>query len=167
MGGCLPSSCPLGAEVGRAFGDSGPAGCWRWSSNGALPAFWSLYCSSLGALLTNVALFRVFRAFLAGYWGFLVGLYCFGGLRGLCGFLCACGVRRIKGFRRIASIFFLFAFVFLPLCLRFSYSPIFWGFAFVVLLHCLCCFFFPYGLYAKRKGAKVFAPCVLSSCVVG
>ena len=34
------------------------------------------------------------------------------------------------------------------------------------LLLCLCVFFFPIGLHAKRKGAKGF-PCVLSCPVVG
>ena len=82
-------------------------------------------------------------------------------------------------FASILSVFHL-----LRLCFS-SSSPIFWGFVFVVLglsscLPCLflcacglCCFLFPYGLYAKRKGAKVcplrprLSCCVCSdSCTV-
>ena len=50
---------------------------------GVLPAS---PCSSLGALLVNMALFCVFRGFLEGFMGFRVGLCYLGALRGLCGF---------------------------------------------------------------------------------
>ena len=72
------------------------------------------------------------------------------------GLLCACIVRRFWGLWRVCPYFFLFS----------SSSPIFLGFAFVVLglsscLFCLflcaCCFLFPFGICAKRKGAKCFA----------
>ena len=68
---------------------------------------------------------------------------------------------------RVCPYFFLFS----------SSSPIFEGFAFVILglsscLPCLflcpcgvCVFFFPFGLYAKRKGAPCW--CVLACPVVG
>ena len=52
---------------GRGFEASGPAGCWLWSSGGVFPAFRPLSCFALGALPLNMALFRVFRAFLAGF----------------------------------------------------------------------------------------------------
>ena len=38
--------------------------CWLWSSGRVLPAF---SCFALGASLVNMALFRVFRAFLEGF----------------------------------------------------------------------------------------------------
>ena len=50
--------------------DSGPAGPvigWLWSSGGALPAFCPLYCIVLVVSLANMALFRVLKAFLAGF----------------------------------------------------------------------------------------------------
>ena len=72
-----------------------------------------------------------------------------------------------------------FAFILLPfvlsLCfsfLSFTLSALFWlSFACPLVLSCLflclcCCFFFPYGLHAKRKGAKG-CPCVLACLVVG
>ena len=66
---CL-SSCPLGAGV---------SGSWGYFADvskivlmlplfGVFPAF---YRSALGALLANMALFRVFRAFLARFYGFV------------------------------------------------------------------------------------------------
>ena len=69
-----------------------------------------------------------------------------------------------------ALVFPLFALVFVL---------VFFFFAFVVLglsscLPCLflcpcgvCVFFFPYGWSGKKKGRKGFAPCVLSSFIVG
>ena len=59
-------TCPLVAG-GQAFEDSGPAVCWLWSSGGVFPAFCPLYCSSLGVLLANMALFRVLKGFLAWF----------------------------------------------------------------------------------------------------
>ena len=49
-------------------------------------AFCLRYRFALGVLSLNMALFRVFRAFLAWFWAFRVGLCCLGALRGLCGF---------------------------------------------------------------------------------
>ena len=85
---CLLSSCPLV----QAFEASGPAGGWLWSSGGVFPPFRPLSRFALGALPTNVALFRVLRGFLARFVGFRVGLCCLGALRGLCGL---CGFVRV------------------------------------------------------------------------
>ena len=81
----------------------------------------------------------------------------------LVGLLCACGVRRFWGLSRVCLYFSLFS----------SSSPIFWGFAFVVIglssffalplfMACSwfsfrwgCCFLFPYGCMRKKKGRKV------------
>ena len=51
----------------QAFEDSGPAGGWLWSSGGVFHAFCPLSCFACGALHLNMALFRVLRAFLAGF----------------------------------------------------------------------------------------------------
>ena len=63
-------ACPLVAYVPDS-GPSGPAGGWLWSFGGVFPSFCPLCCSSLGALSTNMALFRVLRAFLEGFVGFV------------------------------------------------------------------------------------------------
>ena len=92
--------------------------------------------------------------------------------------LCACGVRRIKDLLRVCPSFYLFCFL----------APAFISFPafFACPLFCLsslacscvlcgfcCCFFFPYGIYATRKGAKFCPlrprfPCCgcLDSCIV-
>ena len=63
-------SCPLG-YVCRLFMASGPACCLALVLWSCASSFCPLCCSSLGALLANVALFRVFRAFLARFMGFV------------------------------------------------------------------------------------------------
>ena len=98
------------------------------------------------------------------------------------GFLCACGVRRLYGLWRVCLYFVLFCpllssflsslmsfcscvcLSFCPLCscfYLFSCFPRLVLLAAWLLLLVLsflfvgcCCFFFPYGIYAKRKGAK-------------
>ena len=64
----------------RLFGASGPAGGWLWSFRGVFPSFCPLSRSSLGVLSTNMALFRVLRAFLARFgvfvWVCLVLVLC-------------------------------------------------------------------------------------------
>ena len=49
-------------------------------------AFCPLCCFVFGALLANMALFRVFRGFLAWFWGVCVGLCGLRASRGLWGF---------------------------------------------------------------------------------
>ena len=63
--------------------DSGPVIGRLWSSGGALPAFCPLSCFVLVVSLANMALFRVLKAFLAG---FGVRMYVYMGL----GFCVAC-----------------------------------------------------------------------------
>ena len=93
--------------------------------------------------------------------------------------LCACGVRRIKGLRRIClrfSLFFFFCPVLISLLLVCFSLPLL--FSLVLLSSCLPCLFvlslwvlllflFPLRYMCKKKGRKGFAPCVLSSFVVG
>ena len=101
--------------------------------------------------------------------------------------LCACGVRRFRGLWRVCLYFVLFCPIlssilsfcscvclsFCPLCscfYLFSCFPrlvLLAAWLLILVLSSLfvgcCCFFFPYGIYAKRKGA----PCLvrpLSSC---
>ena len=154
----------------QAFEASGPAG----GGSGPLvvcslplPAL-SLYACRVACRYGSVWRFGgVFSA----VWGFRVGLCRLLALRGLCGFC----VREWLGGLEACCVF---ASVFILLCLYFirfsSSSPIFRGFAFVVLglsscivfvaLWVCCCFFFPFGIYAKRKGAKVCPLRPLLSC---
>ena len=134
----------------------------------------SLFLSSFSlcpwCIVLEYALISRFKGVFSGFYGVRVGLCCLGALRGLWGF---CVREWLGGF--VACGVFAFLFVSLPLFL--SFLPLFYlfaylqGFAFVVLvlsafLLCFCVFFFPCGLYAKRKGAKVL-PCVLACLVVG
>ena len=94
-----------------------------------------------------------------------VGLYYFDALRGLWGF---CARERLGGFMAcgvfapifivLQLFFFFFACFACPLCQPCLFVLSLW------LFGCGCCFLFPFGLYAKRKGAPCW--CVLSSCVV-
>ena len=97
-----------------------------------------------------------------------MGLCCLGGLRGLCGFctrvelggLKACGVfASIYSFICLYSPLFAFLFISLlascPFVLRWSGCLSFLLVCPLVFLVGFCIFFFPYGLYAKRKDAKV------------
>ena len=109
-----------------------------WS---CVPSFCPLSCFVLGALPANMALFRVLRAFLGGFMGFVwvcvVLVLCV-----VCVALYACGVRRIKGLWRVCSCFSSFAYLLLPfvffscpLVLLSSCSLS----CFLVLLSCLVC----------------------------
>ena len=142
------------------------------SSGGVFLSFCPLSCSSLGALLANMPLFRVLRAFLARFgvvvWVCVVLVICLA-----CVALCACRVRRIKGLRRVclqfiplfASIYPFICLSFCPCCPVLVILPILSIVALCGLVVGCFRFFFPYGLYAKRKGAKCL-PCVLSCPVV-
>ena len=117
-----------------------------------------------------------FKGVLRGFYGADVCLYGFGVFALIVWLLCACGVRRFRGLWRVclyfvlSCLFLVLYFVlylvllllclpfFLPLCSCFlclSSCPLL-----VLSLFVGCCFFFPYGICAKRKGAKCF--CVLS-----
>ena len=113
-----------------------------------------------------------FKGVLEGFgafWGVRGCLCCLGALRGLWGF---CVRERLGGFMSCGVFAFLFvlfapAFISFPaflacplvLCLSSCLPCLF-------LCHCgVCVFFFPFGLYAKRKGAPCW--CVLACSVVG
>ena len=72
---CVVSCAPLVVVFHRvhwsrgrqAFEDSGPAIGRLWSSGGVFHAFCPLPCFACGALHLNMALFRVLKAFLAGF----------------------------------------------------------------------------------------------------
>ena len=119
-----------------------------------------------------------FKGVFSEVWGVCVGLCGSGALRGLWG-LCtrvelggfrACGVfasifpllclhfiRFSSSLPSFSSLYLLSCFA-CPLCLPCLFVLSLW------LFGCGCCFLFPCGLYAKRKGAPCW--CVLSSCVV-
>ena len=109
-----------------------------------------------------MALFRVSRAFLAGFGAFVwVCVACV--LCVACGALYACGVRRIYGLWRVCLPFVLLPFFFCScVCLLLCWLSFFALVVFLCslalslwLFGCGCCFLFPFGIYAKRKGAKV------------
>ena len=175
MVACLPFGVPTWAG-GRALW--GFRTCQRllWS---CVPSFRPLSCFALGVLLADMALFRVLRAFLARF-GVVVRACVVLVLCVACVALYACGVRRIKGLLRVCFSFYPFcpfAYLLLPFVL--SLCSCFCPFVLVFLcllsfacslalsfLSCfVCSFFFPYGLYAKRKGRNSLRPlfvcCVL------
>ena len=67
------AACLLRVHWCRCAGSLGFRTCRRllWSSGGVFPSFCPLCCSSLGALSANMALFRILRAFLEGFMGFV------------------------------------------------------------------------------------------------
>ena len=81
--------------------------------------------------------------------------------------LYACGVRRLYDLWRVLPLVFFFSHLVLSFSPFVLTAPVVFCLSscivFVGLWVC-CCFLFPYGLYAKRKGAPCW--CVLSSCVV-
>ena len=97
----------------QAFEGAGPAECLRWSSCRVFRWFCPLSRFVFGALYLNMPLFRVLRAFLAGF-GCFVWVYVACVLCVACGALYACGVRRIKGLWRVCLSFCPFAFLLLP-----------------------------------------------------
>ena len=118
----------------------------------------SLYACRVACKYGSISRFKgVFR----GVWGVCVGLCCLGALRGLCGFLCACIVRRIKGLQRICLSFVLFCPLSCPFapvfaffyarCLSLSSCFVFVGSLGVVVVS----FSLADGFRHKKKGRKV------------
>ena len=147
----LYSSCPLGYKYNLSRLQDLPK-CRRLSSGRVFPPF----VRSLALSLVRCLQIWLYFAFLGGFsavWAFRVGLCCLRALRGLCGFcvrewlggLEACGV--------FALLFVSFT-SFFVLCHSLCFPPVALS---VSLLLCLCCCFFPYGLYVKRKGRKGFS----------
>ena len=100
-----------------------------------------------------------FKGVFSAVWGCCVGLSCLRALLGLCGF---CARVELGGFMACCVFAFLLS-VFLSLSLFLSSCPCLSVLDVFCLsscldfplLLCLCVFFFPIGLHAKRKGAKV------------
>lgn len=112
-----------------------------------------------------------FKGVFRGFYVFGVGLCCLRALRGLWGF---CVREWLGGFGAccvFALVFPLFAIVFLllscfcpllclvSLCLLSFLAPIVF-----CLFSCLCCFFFPFGLYAKERAQRFCPLCPLFVC---
>ena len=155
-----------------------------WCVPCLLPAF--LLC--LWCIALEYGSISRFKGVFRGFYGADVYLYGFGALLGLCGFcarvelggLEACGV-----FASILSLLplfcplscpfaFVFAFLFILFAPAFISFPAFLACHLVLCLssclHCLflchcgvCVFFFPFGLYAKKKGRNSLRP-LLSCC---
>ena len=131
-----------------------------------------LYCFALGALALNMPLFRVLRAFLARFMGFVwvCLVWCFAWLVGL---LCACEVRRIYGLLRVclsfSSLVLLSCFRpalllgFLPCLLSCSLSC-FLGFVAWLLVLVGLLAFFPFRTASDTKKGRIF--CVPSCGVL-
>ena len=146
--------------------------CLRWSSVVCSVVF-PLCPRCIACKYGSISHFKgVFR----GFWGCCVGLCCLRALRGLWGFCTRVELGGLKTCGVFASVFLSFS-----LCLPFVFPcsssgcpALLWLSFFLCLssclvfpfLLCLCCFFFPYGLYAKER-AQGFAPCVLDCLVVG
>ena len=120
----------------------------------------------LWCVVFEYGLISRFNGVFRGFWAFRVGLCCLRALRGLCGFcvrewlggLKACGV--FAPVFHLLPISFCLSFYLFTCFLSFTLSALFWlSFACPFVLSCLflglCVFFFPFGLHAKRKGAKV------------
>ena len=163
-------------QVVGLFVASGPAGVLALVLWWCVPSFCPLSRFVFGALYLNVVLFRVFRGF-SGFYGVRVGLCCLGALRGLWGFCVREWLGGLKACGVFASLFVLLPFFFFS-CVCLLLCPLSF-FALVVFLcslalslwlfGCGCCFLFPFGLYAKRKDAKVLplaSSLVLLWCVV-
>ena len=65
MVGCLP----FGVSAGAGGAGCRASGVLRCVFRPFIPAFCPLSCFALGALLANMALFRVLRGFLEGFMG--------------------------------------------------------------------------------------------------
>ena len=140
--------------------------CGRWSGSRGCPLLSCRVPCLLSAFLLCLwwvtckygSIWR-FKGVFSVVWGVRVGLCGLRALRGLWGFCAHVWLGGLEARGVFASVFIL-------LCLCFSSLPVFWGFAFVVLclfscLPCLflcgcCCFLFPFGICAKREGAKCF-----------
>ena len=123
-------------------------------SSALLPCVWCIDC--------KYASISRFKGVFSAVWGCCVGLCCLGALRGLCGF---CVREWLGGFGAccvFASVFHL-----LRPCLCPFLCPLCCCCPLLVLSISLwlvfgflsfgCCFLFPFGMCAKREGAKCFA----------
>ena len=153
---------------------------WLVSSGGALHAFCPLYCIALCRVACEYGSISRFKGVFRGFWGANVCLYGFGVLRGLWGFcarvelggLEACGVFAsiLSSFVLFLVLYFVLYLVLLLLCLPF-FLPL--CSCFLCLSSCPLlvlslfvgrCFFFPFGLCAKKKGRSVLVRPLLSCC---
>lgn len=152
-------ACPLVAG-GQALGVV-------LSFRGVLPAFCPLCGFACGTLCLNMALFRILRAFLARFMGFvwvcMAWVLCVA-----CVALYACGVRRFWGLWRVCLSFspfipvfalvlsfFVLLFVLVSLCLLLLPAPI---------VFCLSsCLVVSFSLtdYTQKERAQFFAPSLL------
>ena len=110
-----------------------------------------------------------FKGVFSGFWAFRVGFCGLRALRGLCGFCVREWLGGLKDCGVFASLFVLLPFFFCScVCLLLCWLSFFALVVFLCplalslwLFGCGCCFLFPLGLHAKRKGAPCW--CVLSS----
>ena len=94
-----------------------------------------------------------FKGVFRGVYSVCVGLCCLGGLRGLWGFLCACGVRRLYDLWRVCLRFSSFAPVFASFCPLFFFALV----VFACPLALSLLFLFPFRIYAQKERAQFLA----------
>ena len=143
----VPSCLPVAG--GQAF-EACPLLSW------CVPSLSSALSLCLCCVMLEYGSISRFKVVFGVVYGFGVGLCCLRALRGLCGFCARVELGGLKACGVFASIY---PFICLPLCPCFSLclsSRLCLYCSLLVLLSCLCCFLFPFGIYAKRKGAKVY-----------
>ena len=122
------SAClPFGVSTGAGFRGAEPARVLALVLVWRVPSFCPLSRFVFGALYLKYALIRILRGFLEGFpcwmWVCIACVLCVA-----CVALYACGVRRIKGLRRVCLYFSssLPSFSSLCLLLSFTLSALFW-----------------------------------------
>ena len=159
---CLPFGVPTG---GRWSGNSCYfAGVSKIGQDSAgRSAFCPLCRFVFGALLANMPLFRILRAFWRGLWC-LCGFVLFGCFAWLVGLLCAWVVRRIRGLRRVCLPFYPFCPWFYPFAQLLSFCPCVSVSALLCLSSCLVfpfllCFVVSFSLsdYTQKERAQFLA----------
>lgn len=172
---CLTFGVSIGCRWCRLSGLSTPfVPC---SVPSSLPFVAFLLC--LWCVACKYAFICDFKGVFRGFWGADVCLYGLRSLRALRGFLCACGVRRIRGLWRVCLYVVLsFAFRFLLLsschalllgflpCLLSCSLSCFLGFVGWLLVLVGLLFLFPLRTIRKKKGRSVLVRPLLSCCRV-
>lgn len=155
-------------QVVQGFEASGPAGWLALVLWWCVPLLLSALSLCLWCISLEICLISRFKGVFRLFLSLCVGLLELGALRRLWGF---CTREWLGGLKARG----VFAFVFPLLCLYLSVFhllrlssgalPLLSSVCpFSLFVGCSCCFLFPYGLYAKRKGAKVCPLRPLVSC---
>lgn len=151
---------------------AGASGVLRCVFRPFLPAFLSALSLCLWYITPEYGSISRFKGVFSAVYMVCVGLCCLRALRGLWGFCARVWLGGLEACCVFASILYLLP-CFLSCCLCFPLVVVLCSgclylsscIVFVALWVCFSRFFFPFGIYAKRKGAPCW--CVLSRPVVG